>query len=504
MFQRKLLPTEIDLFPTQTRDIFERFQRAGKSIYLVGGGVRNILAGNVPINCDFTTNAVPDEILQILADLNPFYDNPYGTVSFAFVDESGSRQVYEITPFRTEQGYSDKRRPDVVKWGDSLLEDLKRRDFTINAIVMGLPESARLVDDLELIDDHDGLQDLNNKIIRTVGDPDERFKEDALRLMRAIRLASQLSFQIETQTLKAIRDNAALLANISRERVRDELMKILASNFPADGVHLLVTSGLMSYIIPELLETRGVAQTGHHTMNVYEHVLESLRQSPSPDPLVRLATLLHDIGKPRTRRLRCKKCGWVMKDSDKSVSGLNARETIYKCPHCGNEQTEHASATFYGHEVIGSKMVSEIAQRLRFSNKERDKLVTLVRWHMFAYDTHMTDASIRRFIRRVGKENISDIILLRIGDRKGGLSKTTSWRLAELQKRIGEQLFEPMTISDLAINGNILMEKLDIKPGPEMGKILKTLFNEVIDDTSKNTEEYLLNRARELQRDFVK
>lgn len=504
MFKRKLMPSEIALLPIQTRDVYERFQRAGKSIYLVGGGVRNILAGNIPINSDFTTNAVPDEILQILADLKPFYDNPYGTVSFAFIDESGARQVYEITPYRTEQGYTDKRRPDVVKWGDSLPEDLKRRDFTVNAIVIGLPEGARLVDDLELIDDNGGLEDLNNKIIRTVGNPDERFKEDALRLMRAIRLASQLSFQIETETLKAIHDNAHLLSDISRERVRDELMKILASSYPADGIHLLVTSGLMQYIIPELLETRGVAQTGHHTMNVYEHILESLRQSPSPDPLVRLATLLHDIGKPRTRRLRCKKCGWVMKDSDRLVAGETARETIYKCPHCGNQQTEHASATFYGHEVVGAKMVDEIATRLRFSNKEREKLVTLVRWHMFAYETHMTDASIRRFIRRVGKENISDIILLRIGDRKGGMSKTTSWRLAELQKRIGEQLFEPMTISDMAINGNTLMEKLELKPGPELGKILKALFEEVIDDTGKNNEEYLLERARRLKEDAAK
>ncbi len=499
MFRRKLTPSEIALLPPQTQDVFTRFQKAGKAIYLVGGGVRNILAGNIPINCDFTTNARPEEILQILADLKPYYDNPYGTVAFTFVQESGQKQVYEITPYRTEQGYTDRRRPDQVAWGDSLVEDLKRRDFTINAIVIGLPADSPLKGEMELLDDHEGLADLDQKLIRTVGNPDERFKEDALRLMRAIRLAAQLSFQIDPQTLKAIRENAGLLADISRERVRDELMKILGSHFPADGVQLLVATGLMSYIIPELLEARGVAQTGHHTMDVFDHLIESLRQCPSPDPLVRLATLLHDVGKPRTRRLKCKKCGFMLKDKDKIESGQTAKETRYQCPRCGNIQSEHESATFHGHEVIGARMTDEIAQRLRFSNKEREKLVTLVRWHMFAYDSQMTDAAIRRFIRRVGKENINDMILLRIGDRKGGRSKTTSWRLMEFQKRIGQQLYEPMTVSDLAIDGHDLMKELDLKPGPVIGRILKVLFEEVIEDTNKNTREYLLSQAKELQ-----
>lgn len=506
MFRRKLTKDEIKLLPLATRDIFVRFMKADKEIYLVGAGVRSILKGETPRDCDFTTNAVPEEIIKIMQDWEPFYDNIYGTVGVS-VKNNDLRfknqdlridEVYEITPYRTERGYSDVRRPDEVEWGESLEEDVKRRDFTMNAVVIGPVKDSMKATEVwyELIDYLEGLKDFEQGTIRAVGEAKLRFAEDALRMMRAIRFAAQLGFVIEEETLSGIKENAPLLEKISKERVRDELKKILKSQYPADGVHLLMTTGLMEYIMPEVLETKNVAQTGHHVLDVYSHMLESLRGCPSSDPIVRLATFLHDIGKPKTRRLRCIKCGWVMKEVDKQVAGETAVMTQYKCPRCGTQQSEHEAGTFYGHEVVGARMVGEIAQRLRFSKKEKEKMVTLVRWHMFSYNPQMTDASIRRFIKRIGMENINDMMLLRIGDRKGGGSRTTSWRLQELQRRIGEQLYQPMTINDLVIDGRDVMKILGIKPGPKVGQVLKELFEEVIEDTSKNTKEYLEKRVK--------
>lgn len=494
MIQRKLTKDEEKLLPLATRDVFVRFLKHKKEIYLVGAGVRAILKGEPPKDCDFTSSATPEEIQEIMKDLDPFYDNAYGTVGIPIKSDS-KEEVYEITPYRTERGYSDARRPDEVTWGDSLEEDVKRRDFTMNSVVIGPADNG---EDFILIDYLDGLKDFENGVIRTVGEPRKRFAEDALRMMRAVRFASQLGFVIDSETLNGIKENAALLNRISKERIKDELLKILKSSYPADGIHLLTTTGLMEFIVPEVLEAKGVAQTGHHTLDVYSHMLEALRHCPSTDPIVRLATFLHDVGKPRTRRLRCLKCGFVMKEKDLSTQGETAVMTQYRCPRCSTYQSEHQAATFYGHEVVGARMMEEIAERLRFPKKDKERMVILVRWHMFSYSPEMTDASIRRFIKRVGLENISDMMLLRVGDRKGGGSKTTSWRLQELQRRIGEQLYEPMTINDLMIDGNDIMKILNIQPGRKIGVILNALFEEVIEDTSKNTEEYLVKRVKEL------
>lgn len=493
MTKLNLTATQTKLLPEMTRRVFGLFAQANKQIYLVGGAIRNLVAGLPPTNCDFTTNATPEEIQTIVSIFEPFYDNPYGTVGFAFVAPNGQKEVYEITPFRTEAGYTDRRRPDKVSWGTNIESDLQRRDFTINAVIVGVEN-----DQYYFLDKVDGLSDLERKILRTVGDPNMRFAEDALRMMRAVRFASQLGLTIDPPTLAGIKTNFALLAKISQERIRDELFKILASPSPAEGIALLIETNLITHVLPELLDTIGVAQTGHHTMTVDEHLLESLRQCPSNDPLVRLAVLLHDIGKPATRRLRCAKCKHKLNLEQVIYQGNNAKETQLKCPSCGHVSTEHEAATFYGHEVVGARIAKKVAERLRLSNKERDKLFILVRWHMFNYDPKMTDAAIRRFIRRVGKENINDMIMLRIADRKGGRAKTTSWRLQEMQKRIGEQLFEPMTISDMAVNGHDIMTELQLKPGPILGKILTRLFDEVLEDTNKNKREMLLERARQI------
>ncbi len=511
-YRRKLLVDEVTLFPKDLLHIFDLFSKAGKEIYLVGGGVRNILLAKKPINCDLTTNATPEETQVICAEYEPYYENTFGTVGMVIPHPSPSPsqgrenkdEIYEITTYRSEKEYSDFRHPDEVMWGKTLAEDVTRREFTISAIVIGskplpiLPlrkggertEKGNL--SFELIDLAGGLKDFEDGIIRTVGEPEKRFGEDALRMMRAIRLAATLSFQIEEKTLVAIMKKAPLLAKISRERVRDELLKIIGSDYPADGVRLLISTGLMEFIIPEILEGRGVEQKGHHILDVLEHMLESLSACPSRNPIIRLATLLHDVGKPATRRFHCAKCGKLIKPSEKRV------DNQLVCPNCQTMQTEREATTFYAHEVVGEKMVGKIADDLRLSAKDKEKIKTLVRWHMFAYQPEMTDASIRRFIRRVGKENINDMILLRIGDRKGGGSKTTSWRLMELQKRIGEQLFEPMEINDMVVNGKDVMEILSIPPAPKVGPVLTTLFEEVLEDKSKKHRDYLLSRIKEL------
>ena len=486
MYRRFLLPDELILLPHELKRVMSEFIAGGCEIYLVGGGVRNILMEKIPENCDLTTNATPEQSLKVLEKYDPFYNNDFGTVSYE-VKVDGKKELYEVTTYRSEKEYSDFRRPDNVSWGKTLEEDVTRRDFTVNALVIGQKDGK-----YELIDLVNGLEDFEKGLIRAVGNPEKRFGEDALRMMRAIRFAARLGFVIEEETLKAITIKAPLLEKISKERVRDELLKIIGSNYPADGVSLLISTGLMEQIMPEVLEGRGVTQGGHHTLTVLDHMIECLRNSSSPDPIVRFATFIHDVGKPRSQRYKCRKCGKMFRD---------LAEEMTMCANCGFEQPTRGMITFYGHEVIGARMAKEICDRLRFTNKQTEKIVTLVRMHMFAYQPEMTDAAIRRIIRKVGKENIADMVLLRIADRKGSGSKTTSWRFMELQKRIGEQLFEPMEINDMAVNGRDVMEVLNVSPGPVIGKVLKELFEEVLEDTSKNNKEYLLSRIKEVAKE---
>lgn len=468
-------------------------KEAGFEAYLVGGAVRDILLGRPTTDWDVTTNATPDQIQQVFK--HSFYTNTFGAVGLPFEglvtdmikagwdveptlkdDPLWINQVIDVVTYRFEFGYSDKRRPDKVVWGQNLADDLSRRDFTINALALtvsfervlkGFRHSRIGEVEVALVDYYNGQEDLANRIIRAVGEPRQRFEEDALRMMRAIRFGAQLGFTIEPLTLKAIQQSAALITHVSWERIRDELLKILASDFPSEGIQLLLNAGLLQHILPELLPMRGVRQGGHHIYDVWTHSLEALKGCPSSDPIVRLATLLHDVGKPKTVR--------------------------YQGPR---------GVTFYGHEVVGARMAKRIGERLRLTNKDLERLTTLVRWHMFAYSKEMTDGAIRRFIRRVGLENINDMMLLRVGDRKGGGSKATSWRLNELQQRIGEQLYEPMSLKDLKVNGRDVMETLNIPPGKKVGQILNQLFDEVIEDSSKNDRTYLLRRIKEVNDAF--
>lgn len=451
-----------EFIPEHIISIYKKLEKAGHKVYFVGGCVRNLLMEKKIKDWDLTTSAVPQEILKVSPE--GFYDNDFGTVGIPKENE-----VIEITTFRTEKGYSDRRHPEVVEWGKSIEEDLSRRDFTINAIALRLlKEKPEGFFDFEIIDPYEGQKDIKEKVVKAVGNPKERFKEDALRLIRAIRIATQYSFQIEEKTWNEIKSDSELISHISAERIRDELLLILKSNQPTEGIILLKDSGLLNYIIPEILKGIDVSQERpgrHHKTDVFTHNILSLKFCPSTDALVRFSALMHDVGKPYA---------------------LN--------------YDEQGLVTFHNHEIISAKIVREICERLHFSKKQRDKVINLIRWHMFTVDEKITDAAVRRFIRRVGVENVKDIIDLRIGDRLGGgTQRAESWRLKLFKKRVEEQLKPaPFSINDLAVDGNDVIKILNIKPGPIVGDILQKLFEEVDEDLSKNNKEYLEKRVQEI------
>ncbi len=520
--------------PFEVLYLIHQFQQNKFDAFLVGGAVRD-LAMNLPKELikdfDLTTNATPAEMQKIFP--KSFYENKFGTVSFThenlleelsknyqlpsttlatflekkevktnrIIDLKKAKKIhfslkdklsssedssaseienvppFEMTTFRSDGEYLDHRRPDKVSFGSSLEEDLQRRDFTINALAITIKQSylQQIFDqkelassyqiqeqDFQFIDLHHGQEDLSKGIIRTVGKADQRFAEDALRMLRAVRLAVQLNMDIETDTYYAIKYHKDLLKFVSFERIRDEFLKILASDRAAKGIELLDETGLLNNIIPELYQGVDMQQRGHHTTDVWTHSLDALRHCPSKDPIVRLATLLHDIGKP----------------------------VSYK--------EENGEITFYSHDVLGSRIASKIATRLKLSKKEVQRIFILVRYHMFHYQEHHSDASIRRFIRRVGFENIDDILDLREGDRLGSGAKKTSWRLEEMKQRIIEQLNQPMGLDDLAVNGHDLMQELGLKPGPLLGEILDKLLEKVLENPELNNRESLLQKAKEI------
>jgi tRNA nucleotidyltransferase (CCA-adding enzyme) len=454
----------LDFIPKEVIGAYNTLQGFGYEVYFVGGCVRDILLKKTTKDWDLATSATPDEILKAFP--NGFYDNNFGTVGVPIKVGDKENEIIEITTFRTETEYKDKRHPESVKWGKTIEEDLERRDFTINAIALTLTKNG---EEYEVIDPHDGQGDIERKLIKAVGNPNERFKEDALRLMRAIRFATQLSFTIEGNTNKAILEDASLIKHISNERVRDELLKILASDSPYEGTMLLKNSCLLAEIIPELLEGKNVSQERpgrHHTTDVFTHNVLSLKFCPSSDPIVRFAALIHDVGKPKV----------AAKDSKGFV-------------------------IFHNHELEGTRLANQICERLRFSKKERERVVNLIRWHMFTVDENITDAAVRRFIRKVGVENVKDIMDLRIGDRLGGGTQTAeSWRLKLFKKRIEDQLKpKPFSIKDMLVDGNDVMKTLNIKPSAKVGIILEKLFEEVDEDLSKNNKDYLLKRIKELE-----
>ena len=448
------LPKEVD-------ELIEIFQKNKFQIYVVGGAVRDALLGKQVDNWDFTTNATPEQIQKLFPD--SFYNNIYGTVSVPMVranhDSPLQKSItFEITPFRTESNYSDSRHPEKIEWAKTVEEDLSRRDFTINAIAF---------DGSIIIDPYNGHTDLENKIIKAVGDPDIRFTEDALRLLRAIRFTSQLGFLIENKTRESIQKNALLIAKISWERIRDEFLKILGSDHPAEGMLFLKSTGLLSRILPEVDVCFSIPQKSpkrHHIYDVGTHLVMALKNCPSKDPITRFATLIHDIGKAKT---------------------------FHK-----DEKTD--LITFYNHEVVGKRQAEIIANRFKLSNKQKDKLVTLVAEHQFTVSETQTDKAIRRFIRSVTKEYLQDMLDLRTGDRIGSGAKPTSWRNELFKKRVEEVQKQPFQIKDLKINGNDVMKILKIKPGPKIGEVLKNLFDQVVDKKIENKSNVLTEEVKKI------
>jgi putative nucleotidyltransferase with HDIG domain len=446
--------------PKFVKSVLDKFEDNNFEIYIVGGAVRDVILGKIVDDWDFTTNATPEKILKLFPE--GFYDNKFGTVG---VSHPSSENPFEITTFRKEFGYSDSRRPDKVEWGKTLIEDLSRRDFTVNA--MALKQIKEKKNEYQLIDEFEGQKDLEGKTIKAVGNPNERFSEDALRMMRAIRIASELNFTVEEETLEAIKKNANLINRIAKERIKEELFKLLTSSHPYEGMIIFKNSGLMTEIIPELEKTFGVEQKSpgrHHIYDVGTHLFMSLKNCKSESPIVRLATLIHDIGKPQTYKLQ-----------------------------------DNGVVTFYNHEVVSTRIAENIADRLRFSNKEKDKFIKLVKFHQFTVDEKQTDSAVRRFIKNVGKENIQDMLDLRVADRLGGGARETSWRLEEFKSRLIEVQKQPFTVKDLKIDGNDVMKILNIKGSPKVGEILNELFKEVVSKKIPNDKKGLLSRLEELK-----
>lgn len=448
--------------------VLEQLQKAGYESYIVGGCVRDLFLGREPNDWDVTTNANPEQIIQVFekTDMRVVYENDFGTVGIINkrFEKDNSTYEIEITPYRTEIGYSDARRPDRVSFSDSIHEDVKRRDFTINAM------AYNPISDI-LVDNYGGIQDLKQKIIQTVGEPKERFQEDALRIMRAVRFSSQLGFMCTPETISALKYLALNLEKISYERIRDEFIKIVDSRYAKDGLEMMRAYGLIQFVAPELLEGVGCEQGGVHSFDVWEHSVKSLEHGTNKDyPFhIKIAALFHDIGKPRTRR--------------------------------ESKRPGKKKWTFYGHEVVGAKMTKEIMKRLKFSKDLTDRVVKLVRYHMFFSDPEaITLSAVRRMVANVGQELIWDLMDLRTCDRIGtGRPKEKPYRLRKYHAMIEEVMRDPISVKMLKLNGDIMIAEMGMRPGPHMGWILHALLEEVLDDPKKNNREYLEKRAYELE-----
>lgn len=441
--------------PREVQDVVALLTYNKHEAYLVGGCVRDALRGVTPHDWDVATDAPPERIQELFPE--HVYENRFGTVGVKTGSEDPALAIVEVTTYRVDGDYSDARHPDTVSRAQTVEEDLARRDFTVNAMAYG---------DGALIDPYDGEADLAAGLIRAVGDPHARFGEDALRLMRAVRFCAQLGFELEEGTRAAVADLASTIANVSQERVRDELTKLVLSPGAERGIELMRELGLLAHVIPELMEGVGVGQNKHHVFTVYEHNLKSMAYSVSQghDLVVRLAALLHDVGKPRTKR------------------------------------GEGPDSTFYNHEVVGGRMAREILDRLKFPKETVSRVAHLVRHHMFFYNVdEVSPAGVRRFVRRVGPDCIDDLFRLREADRIGsGVPKAVPYKLRHLRYMIDSVKADPIDAKMLAVSGTDLMEELGLAPGPLLGQLLAILLEEVIEDPGKNAKEHLLARAREL------
>ncbi len=448
--------------PQEAREVSDTLQNAGFEAYLVGGCVRDLLIGRKPKDWDLTTNAKPEDILKLFP--HAYYTNDFGTVGVVCdtaTDES--LKIIEITPYRTESGYSNKRHPDEVSFGDNLEEDLARRDFTINALALDASKG-------QLIDPYKGQKDIELGVLRTVGDPEQRFEEDALRLMRAVRLVAELNFALDSDTATAIHKKASNLSFISKERIRDEFVRILNSNQPMMALVLAQQLGILEYIAPDLVRGIGIDQNQAHSFDVFGHLMRATQHAADKgwEFDIRLAALFHDVSKPETRKWSDEKRDW----------------------------------TFYGHDVVGARVTKKALEELKFPRETIEKVVKLVRWHMFFSDPdQITLSAVRRMIRNVGVENIWNLLELRICDRIGtGRPKEQPFRFRKYKAMVEEALRDPISVTMLKTDGNRLMNTFHVEHGPKIGWILSALLEEVLENPANNTEEYLDARTLELIR----
>jgi poly(A) polymerase/tRNA nucleotidyltransferase (CCA-adding enzyme) len=431
------------------------FEKSGFDCYLVGGCVRDLLLGHDTYDYDFATNARPEQVMKLFRRVAPT-GIKHGTVTVLFAG-----MEFEVTTYRADGKYLDGRRPESISFSDTLHEDVMRRDFTINGLAYDMKND-------EIIDHVSGIDDLERGIIRTIGSPLDRFGEDGLRTYRACRFSAKLGFEIEGSTFNAISETLDVAEKVSAERIREELMKLLAADSPSKGFEYMRRSGLLKLALPELDVCYAVEQNRFHAYDVYYHSLYSCDAAPKDKPLVRLAALLHDIGKVNTRK-----------------------------------QSEDGEYTFYNHEVISARLVRKLMKRLKFSNMEMEIVNNLVINHMFHYTDDWSDGAVRRFMRKVGVENISNLFELREADRIGNGTRTgLPEPIKKLQERIDSviEAENAITVRDLRINGNIIMEKFVLKPGPLIGRILHDLLEMVLDEPEMNSEEILIEKAEEIYR----
>ena len=430
------------------------FHQNNFQIFLVGGAVRDYLRGAKNIDYDFATDATPEDIFKIFNNVIPI-GIKHGTVLVIF-----EKNEFEVTTFRTEGKYSDNRHPDNVNFVKSINEDLARRDFTINAFAYDIFNK-------KLIDNYNGNIDLKNKLIRTIGNPIIRFKEDYLRMLRACRFAGKLNFTIEKNTLSAIKKLSKNIKNVAAERVREELIKIMLSPKPSIGLEYMRLSNLMIYILPELNACYNIIQNRFHKYDVYYHNIYTCDATPKDDYRIRLAALFHDIAKPQTKQEK--------------------------------DDIENENS-FYNHEIIGARIAYKILKRLKFSNHDIKFITHLVKHHMFFYTYEWTDGAVRRFIRNVGVDNLEYLFILRDADRIGnGMKQGIPEIYLDFKDRIKKilEIDNAFKIKDLDINGNVIMKNLLLKPGPMIGEILNYLLEIILDNPELNKKEILLDKAKE-------
>ncbi len=427
---------------------------AGYAAYVVGGSLRDVLMERRPADWDLATDARPEALARALP--GAIYENRFGTVAVRRAD-----LVFEITTFRIEHEYADFRRPHRLEFGDEIETDLARRDFTVNAMAWGRTTAEP---ERHLVDPFGGLADLATRRLRAVGDPGERFREDALRMVRAVRFAAMLGFEVEPATLEAIGGNAALIAHLSGERIGAELARLLAAPRPSIGLALAHDAGVLEVISPELAAQRGIPQAKVSGEDLWDHTLRTVDAAPADRPVVRLAALLHDIGKPAT----------------------------------------FAAGHFHEHDTVGAHQAEVLLRRLHSPKAVIDEIVHLVRHHMFPIEPNVTDAAIRRFIRRVGQERIDALFALRRADDIGSDVDPDSPDLVAFRARVEAEVAAGAALDRhaLVIDGNDLIRELGIAQGPALGRVLGALTERVIADPALNERGSLLLLAQGMLADM--